>query len=1396
MADCLLQGKQFYCREWAFSKINHCLENRPTSKTCGALVMGGPGCGKTSMCCELVWPTTNQGKQVVLNRRLLAYYFCQAHDIDTLSLTNFIHALVDQLSRSNMIQDYKEKLKDKSIQKVLDSLECEKNPDAAFKEAILDPLNSIEPPPKTVFILVDSIDESYLQSISDRTACSKTIAELLANHHHLFPEWLLLVCSSRKQSRSVTRMFTGFRKISLDDLRKSHVVRDVQQYILCRLDQEEELRQHLSRETAEMLNQLHIKSNGCFLYLEKVLDGVAENFIMLREIREIPGTLNGLYLWLCQRLFVRKQFTKIQAILNVILASRHPLSEDELFSCVKTKNSALVKEEFSRRLQLLSKILTEGKGSKKILFHHSFAEWLLDVKHCTQKYLCSAPDGHGMLAMYASLNTANHSPQEVQDFAWHLVRTNLQPPVEHFHLVQWMLVSGANIESSLSGGLPKEQKVLKMLMDGGAQMPVDDENDAASMQASMEEIVESPKTSVDIDAILEQVDSNGRSVLHTAAHQGNLELVTMILARDFAVDIVDKSGQTSLNLAARHGHSEVVCALLNAGAAVDHTDNDGWTALRSAAWGGQTNVVSQLLESGAEIDLADTDQRTALRAAAWGGHEEIVIKLLQHGADVNKADNEGRTALIAAAYMGHREIVEHLLNYKADVNHEDRDGRTALSVAALCIPASEGHENVVSLLLERGAEVNHQDKDGMTPLLVAACEGHRDVCEMLLEWDADVDHLDHNGRTALLAAASMGHADVVNQLLFWGAAVDTIDSEGRTVLSIASAQGNIAVVQQLLDRGLDEMHRDNTGWTPLHMAAYEGHSEVCRLLLEQGAKVNEIDNDGRIPLNNASQEGHLAVVSMLLEHGSTLEHKSHDGKTPMRMAALEGHREIVQFLLDQCADFNYRDADGRSTLYVVALENKPDMAEYLLERGAEVESSDLEGRTALHVAAWQGHYEITELLMKYNANVNAVDNDQRTALQSAAWQGNDKVVQLLLEKGAHVDHTCNQGATALCIAAQEGHEGVVRVLLQFGANPNHADQFGRTPMRVSLKSGHNAVCKLLEDFGANPVSGMKSRSSSSNSSNEAKPTSSTATDLSANPNSANQNSSAPATNGGTTMNGNILNSSPSDSPESTFDRRKSYLSNNSSKSSSNMTSSTNQSSQSAHNRLEGECLTFTQQLQQCSMARHRSRPISRVLSPVSEPQTPVQSPPMSPAMNLYNHNNQRCNGHSPHLEQNLNIALTSPVKMLNSKTEKISATINIITNPNADLSDEPIWQINPISLHHMKSNIARLEFQRRNSDQPSKMVMGQSALEMRSPEMRRKRNGIVTNPNLTKSIAVNGHLNRLSNNANIDTRMPPDGSPTILANILSNGYNRSTGMPRYKGPPRPNGLPIKKETPL
>ncbi|XP_077983661.1 uncharacterized protein LOC144438494 [Glandiceps talaboti] len=1381
--QCMLQGKRFYCREWAFQKLLHCLESRPTSKTCGTLVMGGPGSGKTALSAEMIWSTSNHGKQRTLSRRALAYHFCQAHDSETLSVTNFILGLVNQLTRSTLLHGYEDKIREPSIQGVLEPSECERNPDEAFKKGVLLPLLALSPPMRYCFILVDSIDEGYVEQTGDRSSSggSRTIAELLANNHELFPPWLLLVCTARRQSKNVTRMFTGFRKISLDDLRKSHVVRDVQQYILSRLDREETLRQHLSRETAEMLNQLHIKSNGCFMYLEKVLDGVAEKFISLRDISEIPGTLNGLYLWLCQRLFVRKQFTKIQPILNVMLAAKRPVGDPELYAATRTRNTTLTQEEFDKRIEMMSKILVKSKDNSRIIFHHSFAEWLLDVKHCTQKYLCSIADGHAMLAMRYTCNATELIPSQVQDLAEHLIQAKLCPPLEEYHLALWLIWMGTPLQDALVTSSPKNQQVLKLLIEAGAKVISLDENAIALKEALEKE--ESIRELLDNGAMINSKDNNGRTLLSNAAYCGNVNVVQLLLNRAADIEHVDKIGQTPLILASRQGHTEVINLLLELNAEVDHKDNDGWTALRAAAWAGHSDVVIALLEAGADVDALDEDQRTALRAAAWGGHDDIVLSLLEHKANMNKADKEGRTALIAAAYMGHSRIVEHLLDFGAQIDHKDADGRTALSVASLCVPASKGHTEVVSILIEREAEVDHRDNDGMTPILMAAYEGHQEIVELLLEGEADVDASDNNNRTPLVAAASMGHAPVVNTLLFWGAAIDTIDVEGRTVLSIAAAQGNCEVVRMLLDRGLDEMHKDNSGWIPLHMAALEGHKEACEVLLEQGTRVNEADNDGRTPLILAAQEGHLGVVKLLSDFGAKIDLLSHDGRNALRTSAMEGHKEVVHYLICKNSNINYKDAEGRTTLYMLALENRMKMAEYLLECDAYVECTDVEGRTPLHVAAWQGNTDMVDLLIQYHAKVNSVDNDKRTALQSAAWQGHADIVKLLLDKGADVDHTCNQGATALCIAAQEGHVEVLHALLQHGADPNHADQFGRTAIRVAIKGGHDGIIKLLETWGVNNPLKIVNISGSGGDVNRC----SSASMTTASTNSLPSNNML--INGGT-----VSSCSSSGSPDSTVDKRKSMVSTQS-KSSSNLTSTSTNLSSFTFPPPPSEAppgLSFTEQIQQ---------------------HTPAHCVPMSHVAQSMNQENMRPDPpnklmlRSQTLPERGNVSLSlSRVKPITNQKSP-NSTISHQSSPRRQKQSSTQHRLHKLpSPEHKPRNLIQLGLPHSNPEHSSLGRKGSlpaslqdahmqhllNSKQSMSPESKLRRNGIVTNPNytnmnihMTKTAIVNSQVETMTNKHSLI-----NGNPDATSSIE---YKQAVKLNLEGGGGR-NGF--KKETPL
>ncbi|XP_041127950.1 ankyrin repeat domain-containing protein 50 [Polyodon spathula] len=1259
-----LQGRRFYCRDWALYKLQHWLETRASGRILGVLVTGGPGSGKTAFCTEVLWPTSEAGTRVDLASRCLAHHFCQREDERTVSVPEFILGLVEQLRRSPLLPGYFEKLEEPSVKAALEPNQCEKDPDEAFKRTVLLPLLDLPLPSQNLLLIVESLDSGPVAGAGQEghaAGKSRTIAELLSSHQQLLPPWLLLVCSVRRQNKALHKMFLGFRKLCLDDLRKAHTVRDVQQYILWRLDQERALRRHLTHETADMLNQLHIKSNGCFLFLERVLDGVAENFVAIREIRDIPGTLNGLYLWLCQRLFPRKLFSRVQPLLNVLLASPRPLNLEELYTAVWTRDTTLTPIDFHHHLDALSKLLVDGPSSTKLLFHASFAEWLMDVKYCTQKYLCSLAEGHAMLAMSLTLRGPQLSPNEIHQLAFHLVNSNLQPENPTL-LALWMVWCG--IPSLADNSLTNEpfpptsaQQVLQLLVKAGAY-PASSSGRVRNWSSSVGcavsggmirkalEQEDSVRVLLENGMSVNQMDpGDGRTLLASAAHAGSTDVVAFLLSKGADAQIQDHQGQTPVMLAARQGHARVIQCLLEWAQReeavphlVNHADREGWTALRSAAWGGHAEAVRILLEAGAEVDGSDCEGRTALRAAAWGGHEEILCTLLNYGAQVDQPDREGRTPLIAAAYMGHKKTVELLLDHGAQVDVQDSDGRTALSVAAQCVPSAAGlgYCEVVGLLLERGADPGHKDRDGMTPLLLAAYEGHAEVVELLLEAGADVDEAAGSQRgshistavTPLLAAASMGHVFVVNTLLFWGAAVDAIDGEGRTALSLAAAQGNVEVVRTLLDRGLDENHRDDLGWTPLHSAACEGHLAVCAALTKQGsaARVTEVDNDGRTPLVLAAQEGHCDCVRLLLKRHSPLDHRGYDGRSALSASALEGHVDVVELLLRCGSELDVRDAEGRPLLYLLVLEGLHNMVGLLLEKGGvPLESRDTEGRTALHVASWQGQLECVSLLLCHSADANALDGKGRSPLHSAAWQGHAVIARLLIESGAaNVDQACRQhGATALCIAAQEGHTAVVSVLLEKGANPNHIDLYRRTPAEVAGKRGHGKIVRLLESYGAPPYCGFLPPSPLQQQKTSTMKTHSPGITSASSGNS--KDASMELRQPPCHQHPHHMSSSPSGSPESTTERCNSLVTSENSLQSSKTSSSTYHSLATAQT-VPVDSLSFTHQIQQHSLPRSRNRH-SNLVSPTSslyisdgKPKTiPLQSEPSTAPTTPYRH---------------------------------------------------------------------------------------------------------------------------------------------------------------------------------
>ena len=403
MEECETQGdtRGLVTREWLVTKILDASQKKYHGKLCGLVLAGGTGAGKTTFCRQLIEdrpPGQLTRKQSMLRSKVIASYIIPSrHRLSPGSnIVKFMHSVYSQLCDNNAVSRFKPQTDNSWLREAVD------DPDEVFKRILLFPLLECEVQHKVVILLVDGLDLDMIVPGAAATGeASKNIPELLSRHAHLFPRWLLPVLTSR-QATAITTHFPGFRRISIDDLRKTHVIQDIQQFILVRLQNDKTIARQITKDSTELLSLLHVKSAGCFLYIKKVLDGVSECYITLEEIRDIPGTLNGLYLWLCLKQFNKKNFAKVRPLVNILLAS-NSLSEAELYEVVSIAGAVSSQETFQKYLTQLRPLLAKyreagpGIGEQLGLYHPSLAEWFTQSKFCGPAFACDSEAGVNMI---------------------------------------------------------------------------------------------------------------------------------------------------------------------------------------------------------------------------------------------------------------------------------------------------------------------------------------------------------------------------------------------------------------------------------------------------------------------------------------------------------------------------------------------------------------------------------------------------------------------------------------------------------------------------------------------------------------------------------------------------------------------------------------------------------------------------------------------------------------------------------------------------------------------------------------------------------------------------------------------------------------------------------------
>ncbi|KAM8933527.1 protein TANC1 [Pelodytes ibericus] len=773
-----------------------------------------------------------------LASKVVAYHYCQADNTYTCLVPEFVHSIAALLCRSNQLASYRDLLiRDPQLQSMLSLRSCVQDPLAAFRRGVLEPLSSLRRerriPEDEFIILVDGLNEAEFH----KPDYGDTVASFISKIIPSFPPWIKLIMTVRTNFQEITNSLP-LCKISLDAFSENKdICSDLSAYIHYRHTASQEVVNNISlngRADAGTIGKLsdHLvtRSQGSYLYLKLTLDLIEKGHLVIKSssYKVVPVSVSELYLLQCNMKFMTNSaFEKALPILNLALASLHPMTDEQIFQAINAGNVYPEQnwKDFQHRMDVLSCFLIKRRDKTRMFCHPSFREWLVwRADGESPQFLCEPRNGHTLLAFMFSRQEGKLNRQQTMELGHHILK--------------------AHIFKGLSKKNGVSSSTLQALWIGYS-------TDGLSAALASLRNLYTPNVKVSRLLILAGANVNYRTeVLNNApiqcvqAHLGHEEMVSLLLEFGSLVDGVSDSSMTPLCYAAAAGHMDIVSLLCKRGAQVDHTDRKGQSALVHSALRGHCEILRYLLN----CDWTPSNlQQSHVRKS----------QALQQ-------------SLTAAASMGHTEVVRCLLNHEKDYPVDIDENDTLWGETGLTAAAGRGKLEVCELLLERGAMLSRVNRRGISPLFCAVRQGHWQIARLLMQRGCDVNACDRQGRTSLMVAACEGHCGTVEFLLSEGADISSLDKEGLTALSWACLKGHKASVQCLVERGsvIDQM--DRNGRTPLDLAAFYGDAEIVQYLVDNGAMIEHVDFSGMRPLDRAIGCRNTSVVVTLLRKGAKL----------------------------------------------------------------------------------------------------------------------------------------------------------------------------------------------------------------------------------------------------------------------------------------------------------------------------------------------------------------------------------------------------------------------------------------------------------------------------------------------------------------------------------------------
>lgn len=337
---------------------------------------------------------------------------------------------------------------------------------------------------------------------------------------------------------------------------------------------------------------------------------------------------------------------------------------------------------------------------------------------------------------------------------------------------------------------PRMDRVALLLLKAGADMNIKDNHGNSAWHVLAENGSE----------YCGKVKEGDYDVFHALGHEDKSRNAMFLEILKYQKDINarDGNGRTALHIAVRQEDIELVRMLTKHRADPNAKDHKGSKPLPEAI--GNPKITTELLDAGAEVEFSNPSEISRLHVRLLESDLEFLpLFIKQH--TVNSSGVFNRTILHLAASLGCNQHIKRLLAIPGiDVNAKDVFGQTCLHFATQI-----GKTDIIEDILKAGADTELLNDSGQSICHLAAIYGHYSLIELFIHKGLSLNTVDGQGRNCLHYAVMYRHPQVVNRLLNANVDAELKDCKGKRPGDYL-LEGEDGVISKMLRWEIPDIH--------------------------------------------------------------------------------------------------------------------------------------------------------------------------------------------------------------------------------------------------------------------------------------------------------------------------------------------------------------------------------------------------------------------------------------------------------------------------------------------------------------------------------------------------------------------------------------------------------------